>query len=76
MLGTTPPSGRSRRGLGPRPLPARHPGRCLGADLVKDASSHLPPGSRAEQVAGAGHFLHLERPEEVNSLILDWLGPA
>lgn len=49
---------------------------CLGADLVKDASSHLPPGSRAEQVAGAGHFLHLERPEEVNRLILDWLGPA
>ena len=25
-------------------------------------------------VEGAGHFLHRERPAEVNRLILDWLG--
>ncbi|MCK2217789.1 alpha/beta hydrolase [Actinomadura sp. ATCC 31491] len=80
MLGTTPPSGR---------YPAVEPGvrgpvlylhgaqdGCLGAALAKDAAANLPEGSRAEVVPGAGHFLHLERPDEVNRLILDWLGPA
>ncbi|MEU0564951.1 alpha/beta hydrolase [Nonomuraea sp. NPDC005983] len=79
MLGTTPPSGRY-----PDPEPTTgpilylHGGRdgCLGPDLVKDVLGHLPEGSRAEQVPGAGHFLHLERPDEVNRLVLDWLGPA
>ncbi|MEU8248811.1 alpha/beta hydrolase [Nonomuraea sp. NPDC048916] len=80
MLGTTPPSGRYPE---PSPTPTGpvlylHGARdgCLGPELAKGALDHLPEGSRAEQVAGAGHFLHLERPDEVNHLILDWLGPA
>ncbi|WP_084963235.1 alpha/beta fold hydrolase [Thermoactinospora rubra] len=76
MLGTTPPSGRHPEPPKPsRPVLYLHGERdgCIGADLVKDVTAHLPEGSRAEVVPGAGHFLHLERPDEVNALILDWL---
>ncbi|NJP95269.1 alpha/beta hydrolase [Nonomuraea sp. FMUSA5-5] len=80
MLGTTPPSGRYPAVEQPvsGPVLYLHGAQdgCLSADLAKGALEHLPAGSRAEQVAGAGHFLHLERPREVNRLILDWLGPA
>jgi pimeloyl-ACP methyl ester carboxylesterase len=47
---------------------------CMRVELVEDARRHLPAeGSDAVIVEGAGHFLHLERPEEVNRLILDFL---
>jgi pimeloyl-ACP methyl ester carboxylesterase len=45
----------------------------LGPDVVGDAVSQLSAGSRVEFVPGANHFLHLERPETVNALILDWV---
>jgi pimeloyl-ACP methyl ester carboxylesterase len=46
---------------------------CVGVDLVRDVESHLPAGSRLQVVEAAGHFLHLERPAEVNGHIVEWV---
>lgn len=46
----------------------------MGADLIEPTQvlSSLPhEASRVEVVAGTGHFLHLERPAEVNRLVID-----
>ena len=47
---------------------------CMGADLADLAATVLThEGSRVELVDDAGHFLHVERPELVNRLVLDFL---
>lgn len=46
---------------------------CVGAELVTGAEAYLGPGSKVAILPGAGHFVHLERPDEVNALILDFL---
>jgi pimeloyl-ACP methyl ester carboxylesterase len=47
---------------------------CMGAELAEAAGSFLSHAdSRVELVDDAGHFLHLERPTEVNRLIIDFL---
>ncbi|MDX6739916.1 alpha/beta hydrolase [Actinocorallia sp. A-T 12471] len=53
---------------------------CLGLDAVSpqdpdlaSVTAHLPPGSRAATVPGAGHFLQVERPDAVNAAILGWM---
>lgn len=45
----------------------------FGVEGIAGTDEHLPAGSRVEVVRGTGHFLHLERPEEVNRMILEWL---
>ena len=47
---------------------------CLGADLARAAEGVLTAPSRVEMVEGAGHFLHLEKPDVVNSSIMGFLG--
>jgi pimeloyl-ACP methyl ester carboxylesterase len=64
-------------GLPPLPTLYLH-GRddgCIGAGLAEAAAAPLASvgGSRVEVVDGTGHFLHLERPGEVNRLVLDFV---
>lgn len=50
---------------------------CIGPEYVPDVASSMPhPASRVEVVAGAGHFLQLEKPEVVNRLIVDFLSAS
>jgi len=47
---------------------------CMGAELAARSPECMTvPGSHFELVPGAGHFLHLEQPEVVNRLVLDFL---
>lgn len=48
---------------------------CIAPDLVDPASLEraFPGGIRVELVEGAGHFLHLEEPERVNRMIVQFL---
>lgn len=36
----------------------------------------FPKGLRIERIARAGHFAHVEKPDEINRLILDWIEGA
>jgi pimeloyl-ACP methyl ester carboxylesterase len=46
---------------------------CLSAALTTDAAAFLSPESRVEVLDGCGHFLQVEKPAEVNKLVLDWV---
>ena len=46
---------------------------CMGIEVAEFAASQFPPTARAEFVDGAGHFLHLERIQHVNSLIMTFV---
>jgi pimeloyl-ACP methyl ester carboxylesterase len=46
---------------------------CISVDLVRNAGRHLAPDSRMRVIQGAGHFLQVEQPEEVNQHILGWV---
>ncbi|HEY7201667.1 MAG TPA: alpha/beta hydrolase [Candidatus Dormibacteraeota bacterium] len=50
--------------------------RRMALRLVLDAGRRLGEDGRMDVVEGAGHFLHLERPAEVNARIVDWLTAA
>jgi pimeloyl-ACP methyl ester carboxylesterase len=47
---------------------------CMGIEVAEAARAFLTSdGSRMEVVDDAGHFLHVERPEVVNQLVLDFV---
>jgi pimeloyl-ACP methyl ester carboxylesterase len=59
----------------PQPTLYLHGGQdgCMGVDLLEHSLDGLGPGSELAIVAGAGHFLHVEKPDEVNERIIDFL---
>ena len=81
MLGTTPPDpGYSAEtavaaAIAPQPTLYLHGDQdgCMAVDVASDAGAFLAPGSKVEIVPGTGHFMHVEKPTEVNRLILDWV---
>jgi pimeloyl-ACP methyl ester carboxylesterase len=81
MLGATPPDpsleAEQAATQQPTPQPTLYlhgaDDGCIGAGIAEGSEAFLGEGSRVEIVAGAGHFLHLERPDVVNRLIVDFL---
>jgi pimeloyl-ACP methyl ester carboxylesterase len=59
----------------PQPTLYLHGARdgCISAELARGAERLLAPSSRMAVIEDAGHFLHLERPSEVNDHILAWI---
>jgi pimeloyl-ACP methyl ester carboxylesterase len=46
---------------------------CIRVELARGAERLLAPSSRMVVIDNAGHFLHVERPGEVNEHILAWI---
>jgi pimeloyl-ACP methyl ester carboxylesterase len=46
---------------------------CMGIDTIGPVTDFLAPGSEMVVVEGAGHFLHLERPDFVGDHIIGFL---
>jgi pimeloyl-ACP methyl ester carboxylesterase len=46
---------------------------CIRLELARGTESLLAPSSRMVVIEHAGHFLQLERPDEVNDHILAWV---
>ncbi len=75
MLGGADPDHPATAGTPTQPVLYLH-GRndgCLGVDLTTMAPMFLSPESRVEVLEDCGHFLQVEKPVEVNKLVLDWI---
>lgn len=62
-------------GLPPQPLLYLHGADdgCIAVEIGRAAEPLLTAPSETAIIEGAGHFLHLERPEEVNGRIVDFV---
>ncbi len=46
---------------------------CMGIDTIGPVTEFLAPGSEMVMIEGAGHFLHVEKPDEVNDHIIRFI---
>ena len=46
---------------------------CFAPDHERASLQHCTAEARVEIVDGTGHFLHVEAPERVSAMVLDWL---
>jgi len=46
---------------------------CIGAETLDGMEKLFPKGLKIDLVPGAGHFVHQERPDQVNDLLLKFL---
>ena len=46
---------------------------CVGSVYAEDVADELPAGSTSVILDDCGHFLQVERPDEFNRLVLDFL---
>jgi pimeloyl-ACP methyl ester carboxylesterase len=53
-------------------LHGEHDG-CIGLEVARDAAAHAPSHVRFAEIMGAGHFMQLERPDEVAKEILEFV---
>jgi pimeloyl-ACP methyl ester carboxylesterase len=49
---------------------------CIGVELVRGVERGYAAGIDCRLIEGAGHFVHLERPELVNRHLVEFLSPA
>jgi pimeloyl-ACP methyl ester carboxylesterase len=52
---------------------SKRPLERVGEHNAVEWAADFPSGVRVERIHGAGHFVHQERPDEGNRLLLDWM---
>jgi pimeloyl-ACP methyl ester carboxylesterase len=48
---------------------------CMGVELTHGLERAYPAGVEVHRLDGAGHFVHQEKPDEFNRILLEFLGP-
>jgi hypothetical protein len=46
---------------------------CVGVEFAENVAAELSAGSQSVIIEGAGHFTQVEKPEEFNRLVLDFI---
>ena len=74
-------AGRESLALGQQPVPVRTLGMhgqqdgCINSDIFKACMlpEDFPGGLEVQCIENAGHFMHLEQPDAVNKILVEWL---